>query len=151
MTHLEVTTLRSYSPMESPLPTKTYLPQPKSNNLRGQTQRVPTAFLLLLPDGKLHIFLQIARFDTRMGLPATQWDNNLYVQKGGLYHNQAQLVTWDSTYFRQANASLRVQTPAAIDNSFAGDPAAVFLGPHDAADADTEVIRYRKTCYVPPA
>ena len=119
--------------------------------LSGQTQRVPTAFLLLLPDGKLHIFLQIARYDTRMGLPATQWDNHLYVQKGELYHNQAQLVTWDSSYFRQGNASLRVQTPAAIDTSFAGDPAAVFLGPHDAADADTEVIRYRRTCYVPPA
>ena len=53
----------------------------------GQTQRVPSTFLLQLPDGKLHIFLQLARFDARMGLPATPWDNNLYVQKGEFFHN----------------------------------------------------------------
>ena len=47
--------------------------------------------------------------------------------------------------------SLRVQTAAAIDTSFAGDPAAAYVGPHDPADADTELIRYRRTCYVPPA
>ena len=119
--------------------------------LSGQTQRVPSAFLLQLPDGKLHVFLQLARFDTRMGLPPTPWDNRLYVQKGELFHNQAQLVTWDSTYFHQANASLRVQTAAAIDTALAGDPAAEYMGPHDANDADTELIRYRKTCYVPPS
>lgn len=119
--------------------------------LSGQTQRVPSAFLLLLPDGKLHIFLQLARFDARMGLPPTAWDNHSYVQKGELFHNQAQLVSWDTAYFHQGQASLRVQTPAAIDTSFAGDPAATFLGPHDPLDADTELIRYRRTCYVPPA
>ena len=79
--------------------------------LSGQTQRVPSAFLLQLPDGKLHIFLQLARFDARMGLPATPWANSLYVQKGEHFHNQAQLVSWESTYFHQANVSLRVQTP----------------------------------------
>jgi len=54
--------------------------------LSGQTQCVPSAFLLQLQDGKLHIFLQLARFDTRMGLPAaTPWDNTLYVQKGQIF------------------------------------------------------------------
>ena len=53
--------------------------------LSGQTQRVPWVFLLQLQDGKLHIFLQLARFDTRMGLPATPWDNTLYVQKGQIF------------------------------------------------------------------
>ena len=73
------------------------------------------------------------------------------MQKGELFHYQAQLVAWNSSYFYQANASLRLQTAAAIDTSFAGDPAAVHLGPHADADADTELIRYRETCYVPPA
>ena len=97
--------------------------------LSGQTQRVPSVFLLQLQDGKLYIFLQLARFDAHMGLPATPWDNLLYVQKGELFHNQAQLVAWHSSYFHQANASLRVQTSAAIDTSFAGDPAAVMACP----------------------
>ena len=74
--------------------------------LSGQTQRVPSAFLLQLQDRKLHLFLQLARFNTSMGLLATPWDNSLYVQKGELFHNQAQLVTWQSSYFHQANASL---------------------------------------------
>ena len=119
--------------------------------LSGQTQNVPSAFLLQLADGKLHIFLQLAKFETRMGLPATQWDGLLFAQKGELFHNQAQLVTWDASYFRQIAAPLLVNTAAAIDNAFAGDPAALHLGPHANGDADTEQIRYRRTCYVPPA
>ncbi len=67
-----------------------------------------------------------------------------------MFHNQAQLVTWESTYFHQANTSLCVQTTAAIDTSLAGDPAAMYLGPHVQADADTKLIHYRRTCYVPP-
>ena len=119
--------------------------------LSGQTQDVPSAFLLQLADGKLHIFLQLAKFEARMGLPATPWDGQLFAQKGDLFHNQAQLVTWDTSHFHQIAAPLQVNTAAAIDNAFAGDPAATTLGPHAPGDADTELIRYRRTCYVPPA
>jgi hypothetical protein len=119
--------------------------------LSGQTQNVPSAFLLQLADGKLHIFIQLAKFEARMGLPATPWDGQLFAQKGDLFHNQSQLVTWDTTHFHQIAAPLRVNTAAAIDNAFAGDPAAATLGPHADADPDTELIRYRRTCYVPPA
>jgi hypothetical protein len=119
--------------------------------LSGQTQNVPSAFLLQLADGNLHIFLQLAKFEARMGLPATPWDGQLFAQKGELFHNQSQLVMWDTSLFHQAAAPLLVGTPAAIDNAFAGDGTASNLGPHAPGDPDTELIRYRRTCYVPPA
>jgi hypothetical protein len=85
-----------------------------------------------------------------MGLPPTPWDDQLYAQKGELYHNQAQTVTWLPDYFNQVRTQLRVATSNAIDTALAGDPNAAFLGPFVDADADTELIRYRRTCYVPP-
>ena len=84
--------------------------------LSGQTQIVLSAFLLQLVDGNFHAFLQLAKFNARVGLPATPWDNQLFAQKGDLFHNQPQVVYW----------SLRVSTPAAIDTALAGDPNAEF-------------------------
>ena len=118
--------------------------------LSCQNQNVPSAFLLMLDDGKLHVFLQLAKFSARMGLPATPWDDQMYAQKGELYYNQAQTVTWLPDYFNQVRGQLRVGTSAAIDTALAGDPNANHLGPYIATDADTECIRYRRTCYVPP-
>ena len=56
-----------------------------------------------------------------MGLPATAWDKQMYCQKGELYHNQAQMVTWNPAYFRQVNVAIRVLTKDAIDTAYAGD------------------------------
>ena len=118
--------------------------------LSCHNQNVPSAFLLMLNDGKLHIFLQLAKYPARMGLPATPWDDQMYAQKGELFHNQAQTVKWLPDYFYQVGGQLRVATAAAVDTALAGDPTAEHLGPFNANDADTEMIRYRRTCYVPP-
>ena len=118
--------------------------------LSCHSQNVPSAFLLMLDDGKLHVFLQLAKYSARMGLPATPWDDQSFAQKGELYHNQAQTVKWLPTYFHQVGGQLRVGTVASIDTALVGDPNAESLGPYVAADADTELIRYRRTCYVPP-
>ena len=119
--------------------------------LNCQRQSVPTAFLLLHDDGKLHIYLQLDKFHTRMGMPPTQWDDTMFCQKGDLFHNQAQLVFWLQEYFHQLNGQVRVGSRAAIDTALAGDPAAELLGPFAAVDADTELVRVRRTCFVPPA
>jgi len=115
-----------------------------------QAQDVPLAFLLMLSDSKLHVFLQLAKYTARMGLPPTPWDDQLYAQKGELYHNQAQTVTWLPDYFNQVRTQLRVATSNFIDTALAGDPNAEFLGPFVDADADTEVIRYclLATCHL---
>ena len=64
--------------------------------------------------------------------------------------NQAQMATWNTAYFCQVNAAIRVPAWDTIDNSYAGDNDAVFLGPFRDDDAGKEVICIRRTCYVPP-
>lgn len=115
----------------------------------ARAQRVPTAFLLM-HDSRLHIYLQADKFHPRLGLPATPWDDHLYAQKGDLHRNQAVLVEWKSEYFHQLNQQLMVPTAATIDTIFAAQPEAEFLGPFAQADAGTELIKVRRTCFVPP-
>ena len=55
---------------------------------RGGARKVPTAFLLQHPDGKLHVYLQLAKYVPSFGLPATQWDNLMFAQKGELIFKQ---------------------------------------------------------------
>ena len=117
--------------------------------LSCHNQNVPSAFLLMLNDGKIHIFLQLAKFSARMGLPETPWDDEMFAQKGELFHNQAQTVNWLASYFHQVGGQLRVGTSVHIDTTLSGDPNAESLGSFVAADTDTEYIRYRCTCYIP--
>ncbi len=115
------------------------------------SNNVPTAFLLLHPDNLLHVYVQLSPFNARMGMPTTPWDGNMYIQKGDLHHNQAVLVEWQDNYFHQVQNQIRVPTAAAIDTTLAGDANLQVLGPYNDQDADTELIRVRRTCYVPPA
>lgn len=115
----------------------------------ARTQRVPTAFLLL-HDNRIHVYLQIDKFHTRLGLPATAWDDRLFAQKGDLYRNQAVLVEWKSDYFHQLTQQVIVPTPATIDTVLAAQPEVDYLGPYAQGEAGTELIKLRRTCFVPP-
>ena len=115
------------------------------------TQGLPSAFLLQHPDNTIHIYLQLSRFSTRLGLPATPWDDHMYVQKGDLHHNQSVIVRWLDEYFHQVNVQIRVPTSASLDTLLAADQQVQCFGPFTENDADTELIRVRRTCYVPPA
>jgi hypothetical protein len=116
-----------------------------------RNQNVPTAFVLLHSDDlKLHLYLQLDKFDARFGFPASPFDDRLFIGKGELHHNHHQLVEWQVQYFHQTN-NIRVPSHAFIDNALAGDNDIEFLGPYQDADADTETIRVRNTCYIPPA
>ena len=117
----------------------------------SRSQNVPTAFLLQHDDdGLLHIYLQLDRFNSRMGLPPTAWDNRNFIGKGDLHHNNHITVEWQNDYFNQSN-QIRVPSTEVIDGAYAADANANILGPYVVADAGTEVIRVRRTCYVPPA
>jgi len=117
---------------------------------RGGDHKVPTAFLLQHSDGKLHVYLQLAKYVPSFGLPATQWDNLMFAQKVELILNQSVQVNWDDAYFNRATA-VRVLEPANLSTQLtAADPADQFLGPHGDQDAGTEVIRTRACCFLPP-
>ena len=55
---------------------------------------------------------------------------------------------WNPTYLHLATA-VYVPSAAAIDTSLAGDPNVTLLRPYGAGDAGPEIIRCRKTVYVP--
>ena len=115
-----------------------------------RSQQVPTAFVLLHSDDLLlHVYVQLDKFSPRMGLPVTQWDNNMYIGKGELVHNNQVLVQWNNAHFNQS-AQVRVPSTASILTTYAADPTANILGPYTATDADTELVTPRRTCFVPP-
>ena len=116
----------------------------------SRSQGVPTAFLLLhRTDMLLHVYTQLDLFNPRMGLPATPWDDTMFMGKGELYNNHQVLVEWHPDYFRQGH-NTRVPTPMELSNMYAANNAANIVGPFVQADADTEVITTRRTCYIPP-
>ena len=116
----------------------------------ARLQRVPTAFLLQHEvDKSLHVYVQLERFETRMGLPATPWDNLMFASKGELRHNHHQTIIFHSDNFL-ATGRTRVATADAIDAALAADANPdIRLGPYADGDAGTEVIRTRHTCFVP--
>jgi len=123
--------------------------QVKTLVVGARAQRVPTAFLLY-HDARLHIYLQVDKFHPRLGMPPSPWDDRLFAQKGDLHQNQAVLVEWKSDYFHQLNQQVLVPAPATIDATFAAEPDVGWLGPYTQGEAGTELIKVRRTCFVPP-
>ena len=105
--------------------------------------------LLLMHDNLIHVYLQPTLFQQRLGLPATQWDNNLFVSKGDLVNNHPITANWSTNYFHQINASVVAPTVDTIRNAYAADPQRNNLGPYQVGDAGTETIRTRYTCFCP--
>jgi len=123
--------------------------QVKTLVVGARAQRVPTAFLLY-HGGRLHVYLQVDKFHPRLGMPPCDWDDKLFAQKGDLHRNQAVLVEWKSDYFHQLNQQVLVPAPATIDTTIAAEPDLELLGPYAQGEAGTELIKVRRTCFVPP-
>ena len=116
----------------------------------ARTQHVPTAFLLQHEDDSLlHVYLQLERFEPRMGMAPTPWDGQMHASKGELRYNNQQTVVFPDSAFTQTN-QLRLPTQALVDTALGLDvDPDITLGPFNAGDADTELVRLRHTCFVP--
>lgn len=123
--------------------------QVKTLVVGARAQRVPTAFLLY-HGGRLHIYLQVDKFHPRLGMPPCEWDDMLFAQKGELHRNQAVLVEWKPDYFHQLNQQVLVPAPGTIDATLAAEPDVELLGPYAQGEDGTELIKVRRTCFVPP-
>jgi hypothetical protein len=116
----------------------------------AKDQGLPTAFVLFHEsDSKLHIYLQLDKFSTRMGMAPTQWDDDVFAAKGELNYNHQITVLWRNSYFQQT-AAIRIPSTELINNTYAADPDIIHLGPYEPESADTTVHHVRNTCYVPP-
>ena len=63
-------------------------------------------------------------------------------------YGTALLAEWDHMYFHLA-LDVYVPSAAVINTSLSGDANLALLGPYEAGDAGVEIIRCRKTVYVP--
>ena len=116
----------------------------------AKDQGLPTAFILFHEnDSRIHVYVQLDKFSTRMGMEPTQWDDDVFAAKGELNHNHQITVSWRNDYFNQT-PNLRLPSDELVNSSYAADLNLVLLGPYCADDADTFVQNVRRTCYVPP-
>lgn len=105
--------------------------------------------LLLMHDGMIHVYLQPTLFKQRLGLPATRWDNSIFVSKGDLVNNHPITANWSSHYFHQIPAAVVAPSVDTIKNAYAANPELQQLGPYQAGAEGTETIRTRYTCFCP--
>ena len=83
-----------------------------------------------------------------MGRPSSNWDNRTFANRGYVSCVTVTLAVWEPTYLHLA-PDVYMPSAAAIDTSLAGYPNVTLLGPYGAGDAGAEIIRCRKTVYVP--
>ena len=117
----------------------------------------PTAFLLwhetpgLAEDwdpGCVSLLHSVSHCARRMGRPPCKWDDGTFANRGDVSYGTAPLAKWDTTYLQPA-PDVHVPSAAAIDMSLSCDVNLTLLGPYRAGDAGVEIIRCRKTVYVP--
>jgi hypothetical protein len=86
-----------------------------------------------------------------MGLPATPFDNVALAFLGDLVQHQAPpSVIWKGTNFHVLTPQVRVPTTLMMDQFLAAVPNDTMLGPYQDGDAGTEIIRTRRTMFLPP-
>lgn len=99
--------------------------------------------------GLVQGFHRITRFNRRLGLPATPFDDQGHAFLGDLINGQAPpSIIIEPTAFHTVPA-VRVLTAAALDQAIAAHPDREMFGPYDATDADTETIRTRRMMLIP--
>ena len=119
-------------------------------------QRDPTAFLMwhLTPriaenrdPGRISLLHFVSHYASRMGRLPCKWDG-AFATHGDESYGTMPLAVWDPTYLHLTPA-VHVPSAAAIDMTLSGDANLTLLGPYGAGDSGVEIIRCRKTVYVP--
>jgi len=118
-------------------------------NARAGGQVIPTAFLLM-HDGQIHCYHSLSKFHNRLGLPASPWDDQMFVTKGELFENTPITTYWLSEYFHQIPTQQLVATTATLTTALAADPNLESTGPYANGDQGTELIRVRRAMFLPP-
>ena len=114
---------------------------------------LPTAFLVVGEDSRLHAYHRVTKFSPRLGLPATIWDGEAFATSGDLFRNSPVAVDWDNNRFHQTAGNIQVPLAATIDTAIADATLAApvtMFGPYAASDAGSEPVRGRMCCFLPP-
>jgi hypothetical protein len=101
--------------------------------------------------GAITLYHRVTRFGSRIGLPATPWDDVAFAFQGDVIQGQAPpSIVWEPQFFYTINNQVQVPTVVMMDQLLGQDPDAQFVGPFGNGDAGTEVVRTRRTMAVPP-
>lgn len=130
--------------------------RPTPANLKEQTyalsERRPMTFLCLLkkPDGSVEVKV-LHRMMRYFELPSEggRMVDLSMALLGDVRAAQMPVVEVDNTHFSLIGAGVRVPTVAAMPDHLAGAPPGTFLGPYNADDLGTEVVRPRMTQVIP--
>ena len=98
--------------------------------------------------GRVFLLHSVIHYASRMGRPASKWDNRTFTNRRDVSYGTAPLSVWDPTYLHLALA-VYLPSAAAIESSLARDPNVTLLGPYGMGDAGAKIICCRKTMYVP--
>lgn len=82
-------------------------------------------------------------------MAATPWDIRAFVFSGEVVHGKIPVWEWTNNYFYQSDI-VRVPETAEVNVMLAVDPDKPLVGPFDAGDAGTELVRVRNLVYFPP-
>ena len=99
--------------------------------------------------GLIVCYHRLAKYPSRTHVETTPWDDLGYASLGEVVHGHVQTVAWENTMFHQT-ANIRVPTVANVTAWLGADPDLELLGPYDPADAGTDVVRGRNSCFLPP-
>ena len=122
-----------------------------------QSEENPQAYLLLCTDGpndqigRLKCFHRVAKFSSRMGHAPSQWDDRVFAFHGDLVGQQITTIEWPVNAFHQGPSIVRVPTLDVLDQFLAANPNDDLIGPFQNNDAGTELVKVRRSMYVPPA
>ena len=100
-------------------------------------------------EGKLSVYIQLDRIVPQLGLADSPWLDTNIAQLGDLISNQAVLVELPDALWNRGPV-VRVGTFTLVEAALNGDPDLQFMGPFNDDDADTELVRTRRSCPIPP-
>jgi hypothetical protein len=125
------------------------------NNLRESSLGF---FTLVIPahnpahQGMIYAIHSVTKFATRLGQPATQWDNRLFGSINEVIRNQkpATVELPVDAFSRQNGGNLfRVAHPQRMVAMYDADPALELLGEFANFDAGTELVQSRNMVPIP--
>ena len=105
--------------------------------------------LVVINDNKARVAICPQRFERSLGSPPSDLDGRLFAFDGDLFQNQGHTVEITNDYFTLVPNQVQVPTVGHILNQLAANPNLEFFGPYAAQDANTEVVRVRKTIPIP--
>ncbi len=100
-------------------------------------------------ENKVSVYIQLDRVVSQLGQAPSSWLGTIIAQLGDLISNQAVLVELSDNLWNRGPV-VRVGSHTLVETALNGDADLQYMGPFNDDDADTELVRTRRICPIPP-